>query len=296
LQPLELPGWKNALSWVAAVSLALLFLISGLWKIMDAQGWAQRITQLQFPAYMSLGVALVSGIAETVGAVLIVVPRFRRWGAIVIGGLLLIFVAYFAIHYNALRGEDCSCFPWVKRMVGPGFFAGDGLMLLLAVLAGVWSRPSASVRAVMVIVGAVAVFALVSYGVNEVRQKGIRAPSSILVSGQPYSIQHGRYLLYFFHPACMHCFEVAKRMASLDWGETRVIAVPVEMPQYAAQFLGDTGLKAMVTADFQQLKAIFGYTTYPFGVAIENGREKAPLTRFDGGEPVATLRHLGFVK
>jgi hypothetical protein len=84
-------------------------------------------------------------------------------------------------------------------------------------------------------------------------------------------------------------------MATLDWGQTRVVAVPVEMPQYAAQFLYDTGLKAVVTPDFDLLKRTFGYTAYPFGVAVDNGRERAPLARFDETEPAATLRRLGFV-
>jgi len=296
LRPLELPGWKSALSWVAAVLLAVLFLVSGLWKITDAQGWAQRITQLRIPAYLSLAAALLCGIAETLGAVLVVVPRFRRWGAILIGLMLVAFMAYFAANYEALRGADCSCFPWVKRLVGPGFFLGDGLMLALAIVAGVWSSPSGRLRPVLVIAGAVAVFALVSSGVNEVRQTGTRAPATITVGGQPYSIERGRYLLFFFHPACTHCLAAAKQMSTLDWGGTKVVAIPVAMPQFASQFLDDSGLKAVVSPEFDRLGAIFGYTSYPFGVAIENGREKAPLTRFDEAEPVSTLRQLGFVK
>ena len=296
MRPLELSGWRRALSWVAAILLAALFLLSGLWKITDAQAWAQRITQLLFPPFLSLAAALVCGIAETVGAVLIVVPRFRRWGSMLLGLLLIVFMGYFAINYTALRGADCSCFPWVKRVVGPGFFAGDAAMLLLAFLAGWWSKPSGSMRPVLVIAGAVAVFALVSYGVNEVRHTGTRAPATITVAGQPYSIERGRYFLFFFHPACTHCLAAAKQMSTLQWGNTTVVAVPVAMPQFSAQFLEDSGLKAVVSPEFQRLGPIFGYTAYPFGVAIENGREKMPLTRFDDQEPTATLRKIGFVK
>jgi uncharacterized membrane protein YphA (DoxX/SURF4 family) len=296
LRAVELPGWKTKLSWIAAVLLALLFLASGLWKITDTEAWAQRITQLMLPGSLGVPLALVVGIAETLGAVLILVPRFRRWGAILIGLLLIAFMGYFAIHYSALRGADCSCFPWIKRAVGPQFFLGDLAMLGLALVAGWWSTPSGTLRSMIVIAGAVVVFALVSYGVNEVRQSGVRAPASILVEGQPYDIAHGKYFLFFFNPACTHCFDSAKRMATFEWGQTRVIAVPVEMPQYAPQFLADTGLRAVVTADFDLLKRTFGYTAYPFGVAIDNGREKAPVRRFDQTEPAATLRRLGFVK
>jgi len=52
------------------------------------------------------------------------------------GALLIFFIAYLGIRYSALRGQDCNCFPWVKRAVGPGFFIGDLLMLALAAVAG----------------------------------------------------------------------------------------------------------------------------------------------------------------
>jgi uncharacterized membrane protein YphA (DoxX/SURF4 family) len=290
-----LPPWKTRAAWLAAVLLAALFLASGLWKILDTDAWAQRIAQLLLPASLGVPLALAVGIAETLGAVLVLVPRFRRWGAVLIGLLLVAFMAYFAIHYTALRGADCSCFPWVKRAVGPQFFAGDLAMLALALVAGWWSRPSGTVRTMLVIAGAIAVFALVSYGVNETRQTGTRAPATILVDGRPYDLSHGKYLLFFFNPACSHCFESAQRMSALRWGPTRIVAIPVEMPQFAPQFLSDTGLKAVISSDFALLSRTFGYTAYPFAVAIDNGHEKTAIRRFDSTEPAATLRRLGFV-
>lgn len=292
---LELPGWKTALSTVAAVLIALLFLASGLWKITDVQSAAMRMAQAKVPEALSQAAALLFGIAETVGGVLILVPRFRRWGAILTGLLLVAFLIYIGVNYNALRGEDCSCFPWLKRAVGPGFFIGDGVMLLLAVCAGTWSKRPGSLRSAVLVLGAVVVFALVSYGVDEVRQTGTKAPAATMVDGQPYSLQHGKIFLFFFDPQCMHCFDAAKRMSQFEWGDTRIVAVPVEMPQYAAQFLRETGLKAVISSDFQKLAPVFSYTAYPFGVALENGRERAPLTKFEGAEPAPTLKQLGFV-
>lgn len=295
LQSLELPAWKTRLSWVAAVLLAVLFLVSGIWKITDAQAWAMRITELRVPESLSLAAALVFGITETVGAVFILVPRFRRWGALILSLLLLAFIAYFAVNYTALRGADCSCFPWMKRVVGPGFFLGDLVMLGLAVLAGLWSKPAASLRTMAVVAGAVTVFALVTYGVEAVRHLGTKAPAYITVNGQPYSLARGRYFLFFFNPGCTHCFDAAKVMSHLHWRDTNVVAIPVEMPQFSVQFLQETGLHAVVTSDFDKLKTVFGYTAYPFGVAVEDGREKAPVMHFEDTEPAATLRRLGFI-
>lgn len=296
LASLTLSGWKTALSWTGAVLLAILFMASGLWKAMDPQGWAQRIAELKVPGNLSLAAALACGIAEMLGAVLIFVPRFRRWGALLIGLLLLIFMGYFALNYSALRGADCTCFPWVKRVVGPEFFLGDGLMLLLAAFAGVWSKPAVGLRPMLVIAGVVAVFAFVSYGVEAASQSGVKAPDHIAVNGQPYALGHGKVLLFFFNPMCSHCFDSAKKMSGMQWGDTRIVAVPVEQAEFADNFLKETGLPAVLTSDFLILKDTFAYKAYPFGVAIENGREKAAITVFDNDEPRATLQKLGFIK
>ena len=295
LSPLELPGWKTALSWIAAALVAFLFLVSGLWKITDAPSAALRMAQARVPESLSLFAALAFGVAETVAGVLILVPRFRRWGSLLAGFLLVAFLLYFAINYTALRGADCSCFPWVKRVVGPAFFIGDGFMLLLAAVAGIWSKPPESLRSAVLILGAVLVFALVSYGVDAARQTGARAPQTILVDGRPFSLQSGKIFLFFFDPQCMHCFDAAKRMAQFHWGDTRVVAIPVEQPQYAAQFLQMTGLHAVVSGDFALLKKVFGYRGYPSGVALQNGRQKALLTKFEDSEPAASLQQLGFI-
>ena len=296
IAPLELSGWKTALSWAAAVLLFVLFASSGVWKITDVQSWAQRIAQLRFPQALSIAAALVFGIAESVAAVLILVPRFRRWGAALTGVLLLGFMGYFAVNYGALHGAECSCFPWVKRVVGPEFFIGDTVLLALAAIAGLWAKPAESMRTAFVILGAVTVFALVFYGVESVRQTGTRGPSTVTVDGRPYSIAEGKVFLFFFDPQCMHCYDAAKSMSHMNWGATRIVAVPVEQPQYAAGFLQDTGLKAVITPDFPTLKKPFGYTAYPFGAAVENGRQKASLTQFEQDEPAATLKKLGFIR
>jgi len=190
---LETAGWKGRLSWLGAVPLAALFLVSGVWKITSPLGWAARIGELRAPHAFSLAAALAVGIAETVGAVWILAPRFRRWGAILIGLMLAGFMAWFALHYGALRGADCSCFPWVRRVVGPGFFAGDLAMLALAVLAGLGARRPAGARAALAIAATVAVFALVSYGVETQRATGAPAPPAVTVNGEPYPIGRGRF-------------------------------------------------------------------------------------------------------
>ena len=292
---MDAPGWKIGLSWVSSLLLCAVFLSSGVWKIADVQGWAVRMVQAKVPEPLGVAAALTVGILETVGAAMILVPRLRRWGALVLGALLVVFMGYFAIHYNALRGADCSCFPWLKRVVGPGFFVGDGAMLVLAGLAWLGSRRPDGMRTVALILAAVTVFAGVSYGVGAARETGTRAPESVLVEGRPLALEHGKILLFYFDPGCMHCFESAQRMSKLNWGDTRVVGVPIGGVQFAAQFMQDTGFRMAITTDRNKLRAVFPYVGVPTGVVLDDGRQKAALVKFDGEEPAASLKRLGLI-
>jgi hypothetical protein len=249
---------------------------------------------MKVPQNLSLAAALLLGIVETFSAVLILVPRFRRWGSWLTASLLAVFMVYVGVNYTALHGAECQCFPWLKRAVGPGFFVGDGVMLLLAVLAGLWSKRSENLRSASLVLGAVVVFALLSYGVAATHSTGVKAPDSVTVDGKPYSLQHGKVFVYFFNPECMHCVDAGKRMAKLNWSETQIVGVATEQPQFGQYFMQTTGLKGVVSTDLDILKKTFPFGDPPAGVALENGREVAPLTQFEGEEPAATLKKLGF--
>jgi len=292
----DLPGWKKTISGVAALLLAILFFASGAWKLTDPFQWAQALTEFKVPSQFALPFTLALGVGETFSAVLVLVPRFRRWGSLLIGLMLIAFMIYVGANYGALAGKDCSCFPIVKRTIGPGFFAGDAVMLAMATLTGWWARPSENIRAVLVVLGTVVVFAGVSYGVNATRLTGLKAPESITVDGQPFSLQHGDIFLFFYDPECLHCDAAARRMAKLNWKDTKVIAIPTHDPQFAASFLHDTGLKAGTSLEIQLLRSKFQFVDPPYGVALQRGRQKAVVTSFEDSEPAATLHRIGFIE
>jgi uncharacterized membrane protein YphA (DoxX/SURF4 family) len=294
--PLELPPWKIWLSTVSAFLLALAFIIAGVWKITDPLAAAVRMAQAQVPQILSLPAALGFGISETFAGVLLLVPRFRRWGAYLAGLLLVAFIIYIALYYNVLRGEDCNCFPWLRRAVGPAFFVGDAVMLFLALLAGWWARPSRGLRNAFIVLGAVCVFAAVSYGVTAVRQNSVRAPESITVNGKPFSLHQGRVFLFFFDPECLHCDHAARELAKLDWGRTAIVAVPTQQPQFGPEFLSSAQLHGVLTPDFAVLRKTFSFVDVPFGVALENGHQRAAFTTFETPEAIDTLRKLGFAR
>ncbi len=283
-------------SAVSAILLALIMLVAGVWKITDPIAAAARMHEALVPASLSLPAAIAFGIAETFAGALLIVPRFRRWGAWLSGLLLVAFLIYIGAQYGRLRGEECNCFPWVQRAVGPAFFIGDFIMLGMAFLAGSWAKPSYSRKSAALMLAAVCVFAGVSYGVAVVESLNVRAPESILVGGRPYSLRQGRILLYFFDPECTHCLFAAREMASYRWREASLIVIPTEREFLAPQFLEAAGLQAPISNDVAKLREVFRFGDPPFAVALQDGRQAAALTVFEGDQPAATLRRLGFIE
>lgn len=271
-------------------------IVAGVWKITEPLAAAARMNQALVPASLSLPAAIGFGVAETFAGVLLLVPRFRRWGAWLSALLLAAFLIYMGVQYDRLRGEECNCFPWVQRAVGPAFFIGDIVMLLMAFLAGWWAKPSYSRKSAALVLAAVCVFAGVSYGASVVRNLGLEAPESILVEGQPYSLQEGRIILYFFDPECTHCLFAAQEMAGYQWRDVRIVVIPTEREYLAQQFLEASGLRAPVSNDVAKLREVFKFGDPPFAVALEHGRQVAALAVFEGDQPSATLSRLGFIE
>lgn len=292
---MEVPAWKNILSAICAALLALLFLVSGTWKLSDPISAAARMAQAQVPAALSLAAALGFGIAEVFTGILLLVPRYRRWGAWLCSSLLVAFLVYMAVYYNVLRGEDCSCFPWIQRVVGPAFFLSDGIMLVMALIAGWWAKPSRSPLGALVTLGAVIVFAGVCYGVAAVRETGVQAPATILVEGKAFSLHQGKVFLYFFDPECSHCERAAREMGRYHWKNVTLIAIPTRMPQFAADFLRATGFPARLSEDVAALRKVFQFGDPPYGVLLENGRQKMAIAIFDERQE-QTFRQAGFIE
>jgi len=290
------PAWKNAAGTISAVLMAVVFFVAGAWKLTEPFLFSQLLGELRVPADLTLPLGLAVGIADTIAALLIIVPGWRRWGAILMSVLLVAYMGYLGINYHALAGKECNCFPIVKRTVGPGLFIGDTVMLVLAILAGIWARRSSGIRGALAAFAAVLVFAAAAYGVNAAKNSGVAAPSPIAVDGKPYSLDQGHVFLFFYNPSCLHCDAAARRMSKYDWKDTTVIALPTESPEWAASFLHDTGLKALTSLDTAKERTVFHFMNAPYGVALENGREKAVIADFDDSQPARTLRSIGYVR
>jgi len=313
---LELPPWKSLASHAGAIFIAGVFLLAGIYKAIDPYKFAALAKNLLVPYDLTLPLALLLAVLETTSGILILIPRFRRWGAILAGVLLLGFMGYVGWNYVALQGRDCSCFPELKlpfgmsidlkRKVGPGFFYGDALFLAAAAVAGLWAKRSQGLRTAAVVMGAVAVFAGVSYGVAFAGQTGLKAPDSIIVDGKPMNLQEGRVFLFFFDPSCGTCFAVGQSMAPLKFqGDIKVVGVPTRAPEagpgYMAADANGTGFLKPISPDSTKLREIFKFDYPPYAVLLERGRQTGVITisEFDevnAENHIKLLREMGAIQ
>jgi len=289
------PRWQAAVEWAAAAALAALWLAAGLWKLSDITGFEVRLTQLLVPKDWSLPATLALGVTETFAAVLLLVPAWRRWGAWLSALLLGAFMAYIGYHYRALTGQECSCFPWLKRAVGLLFFVEDSAMLAVALAAGWWARPSRGKRRAAMVLAAVAILAGVMLAVDRGRGQGEPAPVSILADGRDYSLQQGRVFLYFFNPSCQHCFQAAQTMARWRW-QAGIVGLPTQDFDLGRGFFQEAGLAPVaLSPEAARLRQTFPFQDVPFALAIEEGRVREKFHFFEEPELGRKLRQIGFV-
>jgi len=286
---------KSIAGAVSATILSLLFLASGIWKLTDLDATAERMIQTLVPVSLSMLAALTVPVAETFAGVLLLIPRYRRWGAWIAGLMLVAFMVYIGVLYNRLLGEDCNCFPWIRRVVGPAFFAGDAAMLALAGMAGWWSVKSQGGRRAALILGCVCLVACGSYAVSAIRRSRADVPETAVVDGNRLNLRQGRLLLYFFDPECTHCLAVAREMSRRSWGATRIVVLPAREQRFASSFLEEAGLRAGISPDAASLRKALPFADPPYAVALDRGRVVATFNsgQMEGEGYYATLKRLG---
>jgi hypothetical protein len=291
---------RQTIAAVSAYIMALVFLVSGGWKVLKPFTTGEILEQAKVPAGFGVAGASTLGTIELFAAIMLLLPQLRRWGGLLSSALIVFFIAWVGYYYQALAGHECSCFPIIKRTVGPGFFISDGVMLLLCLAAFAWSPTAAQVRRFRIpamLLVFLAALASVSFGVNAAERGRTHLPNPVIVDGKPENLAIGKTFLFFYDPSCEHCDAASRFMSTLNWGDTHIVAIPTVNPQWAESFLHDTRLKASTSLEKDKLKAAFPFVDPPFGVALEDGKELETFNQaqFVPPQPAAELKKLGFV-
>jgi uncharacterized membrane protein YphA (DoxX/SURF4 family) len=291
-------NWKANVALVSGILLGLIYLVSGLWKLLQPFQAGEVLEQAHVPAGLGVLGAVVLGVLETYAAVLLFTPKYRRWGGLLGSALMIFFVGWIANYYHVLVGHDCSCFPIIKRTVGPGFFVSDGIFLLLGIFAFLWSQRVSGRLVPIVTFVCLVVLGGASLGANAAMRHSVQVPSPVVVNGKPADLTHGKVFLFFYDPQCSHCLAAAKFMSTLNWGNTEVVGIPTQQPQFAKYFLEDTHFKADTSLELGKLKKAFPFVDPPYGVALNDGQVKETFAQMQFNEPLPApdLKKLGFVK
>jgi methylamine utilization protein MauE len=294
----ERASWQKNIGAIAAILLGMVFLVSGGWKVLSPFKTGELLEQAQVHAGWGAIGAAALGTIELFTSFLLFTPRFRRWGGLLAAGMLIFFIGWIGYFYNVLVGHECSCFPIIKRTVGPGFFVGDSVMLLFAVAAFAWSSRVARFKVPALVLAGLVAIAGISFGLNAAQRSHAQVPVPVIVDGKPADLATGKVFLFFYDPSCMHCDAASKFMSKLNWGNTRIVAIPTINPQWAASFLHDTHLKAGTSLELDKLKKAFPFVDPPFGVALNDGKieETFGQAQFNDPLPEPDLKKLGFVK
>ena len=293
-------GWQSAVGWFCALAMALLWLVAGLWKLSDISGWQIKLNQLLVPAALTLPATLAVASSEVFAGLLLLRPKWRRLGGVLSVALLLVFMAYVGLNYDTLRGEDCSCFPWLERAVGPAFFWSDAAMVLLAALAAIFAPKMAAFTGARNLLIAVLALAVVALAWDKMKPAaGADVPATIIVEELEYQLREGKQFIYFFNPTCLHCLDVGIAMSKYEF-QVPFLGVPTQDFDYSGGFLNDAGLtgKVKMSPDLDKLKETFPFDDVPYAAAIENGRvlHRFPMIELEEPELGEKLKELGIVQ
>ncbi len=296
----KLSGWKNTLSWTCAGVMALVWIVAGLYKLSDIGGFQVKLSQLLFPTALTLPATLAVATSELFAGVLLLRPTWRRLGGLVSTGLLLVFMAYMAVNYTALQGEDCSCFPWLERAVGPAFFWSDGAMMAASLIAAWFAPKMVAIKQTRFVLFGIVALGVVALGYDKFGpEAGADVPATIVVNGENYNLREGKVFIFFLNPTCLHCLAVGKALSKYEF-EADFLGVPTQDFDFAEGFLEDAGLtgKVKLSPDLDLLKQTFPFDDVPYAAAIENGKILKRFTLIDLEEPEMgrSLRELGVVK
>lgn len=319
--PIELPAWKTTVSHVLAIAVGAFFLLAGVYKALSPYQFVTLATALLVPEMQWLAsslvpVTLVLSIFEITAGALLLVPQYRRWGALIAGAMLVGFLAYFGVFYEQLKGLDCSCFPAIQlpfgmtldlqREVGPEFFYSELVGLAAVALAGFWAKPASALKVPLMIFGTVVVFSSVAVGADyAARNSGVKAPEFIEVEGQQYSLWDGNKFLFFYDPACPHCEAASKSLSTLTFKDgIDVIAIPTDHPEWVEDYMSNSatgtnlGAVAKTSLDEDKLREVFVFEFPPYGIYLEDGVQQGIVPHFeDGGtEHVDWLRANGIIE
>lgn len=148
--------------WIPRLGLGLIFLLSGLSKLLDREAFRQGLRHYRLlPASLEAPVSVAVPSLELLGALLLLV-RPEKGGLLILGLLALFSMAIFW-GLGQGGGFNCGCLGGIEEPLSPWLFLRNGLLGLLAVPTLLPATPRPLTAADLVVVGLGSLFVLFAY-------------------------------------------------------------------------------------------------------------------------------------
>ena len=88
--------YKAICGWILRVLLAVFFALQGIVKLRGSTGWERHFRAWGYPDHFYL----VVGAIELLAAILLLIPRFASWGALILLAVMIAATATLVIHHE----------------------------------------------------------------------------------------------------------------------------------------------------------------------------------------------------
>lgn len=129
--------------WILAIALGGFFVLSGGLKLYSPLQESIQMMAARVPPMFALPFTVLLASVEVFAGILLLIPGWRRAGAVLSGAMLVAFMGYMGLQYSELKGSNCGCLPGLNEALGPWFFVRDGAMLAAAIVVFPFSRAAA---------------------------------------------------------------------------------------------------------------------------------------------------------
>jgi uncharacterized membrane protein YphA (DoxX/SURF4 family) len=297
---------RNVILWVLSLALAGIFIVAGAWKLSAPALAGFRLVEVGVPSAAALPLAVLLGSLEVFSGVLLLWPVYRRWGALIIGVMLAVFMAYMGARYSTLKGTACGCLPGRSKGLGASFFIEDGLMLAAAIAIFVLARPAAERARGWLLKPAIALAVILAAGIGwaAIERTVLASGSSLTINVMDRSRRtapmqlapRSATLIYFYNAQCLDCKKASAEIARLRFSAP-LIAVPDTQPETGYEYLDAAGIKnVLVSSDYFDLASRFGVGRVPSLYIVRGGAAQTIIVDFERARFENTLRQNGLIE
>lgn len=214
-------------SMAVALILGLVFLASGVAKLLDVRTFVDTVAAYGVPRKLAYGAVFIPPLEILLGLGLCLLLYTRRLTLVALGTLLL-FTLGFAYANLAQGVDDCGCFgtlPFLRTSPLVSFIRN---ILMMAAAVYLWWRPVASTRNnyrawQWVLISMVGAVAFVAAGMSAMRPFYVSGspsehpflhrqisdtPLASLIETSPDST----YLVFVYSPTCPHCWDAVENV------------------------------------------------------------------------------------